>query len=163
MPVTVAAAARPASWPMQHPRVTRAPVWWKAATQVCAVLSMQAVIGCRRSLRAQIQSSSRNRPLLCLVCLYCRHLLLARIRCRPHLFSSTYPPQVWPQSAMPLSYYCAGYADCDGDPATGCERQLGTATDCAGCDDACTFDNAAATCEAGTCTLGACTAGRLQV
>jgi hypothetical protein len=47
----------------------------------------------------------------------------------------------------------AGWDDCDGMAATGCERALGTASDCGGCDDACGGEQI---CEAGVC--GACPA-----
>jgi hypothetical protein len=53
----------------------------------------------------------------------------------------------------------AGYADCDADDADGCETQLGTVTDCAGCGDACAYDHAAALCQAGACRMGACQNG----
>jgi hypothetical protein len=49
-----------------------------------------------------------------------------------------------------------GFADCDGDPANGCETPLGTDTDCAACGDAC---DAAAdeVCQNGLC-VEVCTA-----
>jgi hypothetical protein len=52
-----------------------------------------------------------------------------------------------------------GWADCNSDPADGCETQLGTLTDCAACDDLCVFDNAQAQCVDGECVMGACDDG----
>jgi hypothetical protein len=54
----------------------------------------------------------------------------------------------------------AGFADCDADPANGCETTLATsATHCGMCGRACEFANAASTCAAGACVLMACNAG----
>ena len=53
----------------------------------------------------------------------------------------------------------AGFADCNGQPDDGCEAQMGTATDCGACGDACSFANAAAACDNGVCQLQACDAG----
>ena len=52
-----------------------------------------------------------------------------------------------------------GWADCDGDDATGCETELGTVDDCSDCGDACEFANAGAACEDGSCVMGECDAG----
>ncbi len=55
----------------------------------------------------------------------------------------------------------AGYGDCDGIAANGCETAT-TATDvnnCGGCGIHCAYANAGATCNAGTCALGACAPG----
>jgi hypothetical protein len=59
-----------------------------------------------------------------------------------------------------------GYADCDGDPANGCETNLGTnALHCGACNTRCAFPGAGARCNAGRCestrvcmpsTLGDC-------
>ena len=55
----------------------------------------------------------------------------------------------------------AGFADCDLNPANGCEVNLGTSTShCGMCNNACMFAGASASCTAGTCTLTMCTAGR---
>jgi Fibrinogen beta and gamma chains, C-terminal globular domain/Stigma-specific protein, Stig1 len=55
----------------------------------------------------------------------------------------------------------AGFANCDSDPANGCEVNVrGTdANNCGACGVACRFANAAATCAMGTCAMGACNAG----
>ncbi len=54
----------------------------------------------------------------------------------------------------------AGFADCDMNPANGCESTLATdASNCGACARACAFPNAAATCAAGACVMGACRAG----
>jgi len=52
----------------------------------------------------------------------------------------------------------AGWENCDGDPANGCEADLTSAATCGSCDNACLFDHAAATCDAGNCVMGACDA-----
>ncbi|MEI8258535.1 MAG: hypothetical protein WCJ30_22915, partial [Deltaproteobacteria bacterium] len=50
-----------------------------------------------------------------------------------------------------------GFADCDGNPANGCEVNLQTdPTHCGSCATACSFPNAAASCTAGVCAVGAC-------
>ncbi len=56
---------------------------------------------------------------------------------------------------------CAsGYADCNALATDGCERALGTATDCAACGDACpSVPHGTASCTAGRCGVGACDAG----
>ncbi len=52
-----------------------------------------------------------------------------------------------------------GFADCNGDPADGCEVDLLTdRSHCGTCATACTFAHAAATCEGGACVMGACEA-----
>jgi len=54
----------------------------------------------------------------------------------------------------------AGWADCDGDPANGCETALDTLANCGACGAGCAAPpNGAAACVAGACTLGACAAG----
>ena len=54
----------------------------------------------------------------------------------------------------------AGFADCDGNPANGCETVTSNnVNNCGACGRACSFANAAATCVAGTCTLGTCASG----
>jgi hypothetical protein len=51
----------------------------------------------------------------------------------------------------------AGWANCDTDPATGCEVQTETdATNCGVCGLGCAFPNAQASCVGGVCQLGAC-------
>jgi hypothetical protein len=53
-----------------------------------------------------------------------------------------------------------GFADCDGDPANGCEIDLRAMTgNCGACGRVCAFANATATCAASVCALGACNAG----
>jgi hypothetical protein len=54
----------------------------------------------------------------------------------------------------------AGFADCNMNPADGCEVTLATNTShCGACGRACSFPNAAATCAGGMCALGTCNAG----
>jgi len=53
----------------------------------------------------------------------------------------------------------AGFADCDGDPATGCEADLGSPATCGACDTPCVIPNAAADCMAGVCSFSSCDAG----
>ncbi len=52
-----------------------------------------------------------------------------------------------------------GFADCNGDPADGCEVDLLTDTShCGACATRCAFAHAAATCEGGACVMNACDA-----
>ncbi|MEI8254928.1 MAG: fibrinogen-like YCDxxxxGGGW domain-containing protein [Deltaproteobacteria bacterium] len=54
----------------------------------------------------------------------------------------------------------AGFADCDADPASGCETDTVTnAAHCGGCGQACTYANASASCVVGECAMGACAPG----
>ena len=53
----------------------------------------------------------------------------------------------------------AGYADCDTNPATGCEADLSSAATCGDCAIACSYDHAAAECNQGACAIGACDTG----
>jgi hypothetical protein len=53
----------------------------------------------------------------------------------------------------------AGYDDCDMDKTNGCERPLGTPTDCSGCDKACVSAHAQGICTMGSCQLGMCDSG----
>jgi hypothetical protein len=50
----------------------------------------------------------------------------------------------------------AGFADCDGQYANGCETNLKTLTSCGACGVACALPNATATCATGTCELVSC-------
>jgi MYXO-CTERM domain-containing protein len=53
-----------------------------------------------------------------------------------------------------------GHADCDQEPANGCEVELGVdLAHCGACGNACAFEQAEARCEAGACLLGACVEG----
>lgn len=52
----------------------------------------------------------------------------------------------------------AGWGDCDGIDATGCERSLDTLAHCGGCGIACARDHATATCAGGSCAIAACEA-----
>ncbi len=58
-----------------------------------------------------------------------------------------------------ISSCSAGFGDCNSSPADGCETQLGTPQNCAGCGNACSFPNAQAICQAGACVMGVCNAG----
>ncbi|MEZ4407922.1 MAG: hypothetical protein R3A52_15820 [Polyangiales bacterium] len=54
----------------------------------------------------------------------------------------------------------AGWADCDGNPANGCEVNIRTTvTSCGACGRVCNLPNATATCAAGSCAVGSCNAG----
>lgn len=53
----------------------------------------------------------------------------------------------------------AGWGNCDGLAANGCETPLDTLTNCGACGTACNLANAAESCSTGTCTLGACSSG----
>jgi hypothetical protein len=50
----------------------------------------------------------------------------------------------------------AGYGNCDGNYANGCEQPLNTMMHCGGCGKACSIGNAAATCTSGSCTVQSC-------
>jgi hypothetical protein len=52
----------------------------------------------------------------------------------------------------------AGYAECDDDPSTVCEQNIGLITACGDCDTVCTTDNGTPTCEGGECVY-ACVDG----
>lgn len=51
-----------------------------------------------------------------------------------------------------------GYAECDDDPSTVCEQNIGLITACGDCDTVCTTDNGTPTCEDGKCVY-ACVDG----
>jgi hypothetical protein len=53
----------------------------------------------------------------------------------------------------------AGFADCDSNPATGCEANLASPATCGDCTTACSYDHAEATCNQGVCEIGACDTG----
>ncbi|MBL8600618.1 MAG: hypothetical protein JNK72_01710 [Myxococcales bacterium] len=59
------------------------------------------------------------------------------------------------------AYTCnAGFADCDGNPANGCEVDTrSNVSNCGGCGRACVLANATAVCTSGACAIGACNAG----
>ncbi|CAF0953865.1 unnamed protein product [Adineta steineri] len=53
-----------------------------------------------------------------------------------------------------------GFADCNRNPADGCEINLVIdPTNCGSCVKTCSFSNASATCSSGTCTMGICNTG----
>jgi hypothetical protein len=53
-----------------------------------------------------------------------------------------------------------GFADCDGNPANGCEVNIQTdPNNCGGCGKACGLPNAVPACTAGTCMIAACKPG----
>jgi len=64
-------------------------------------------------------------------------------------------------TAGACGYTCdAGFADCDGLEANGCEVNLNTdPTHCGSCAGACNLANAAQGCVAGSCTIASCNAG----
>ena len=51
------------------------------------------------------------------------------------------------------------FADCDGDPANGCEARLDTAADCGSCGATCAPANATPACVSGGCAIGVCNTG----
>ena len=53
----------------------------------------------------------------------------------------------------------AGWADCDGNPANGCETSLNTLTNCGTCGIVCSLFNTISSCASGTCQLSSCNAG----
>jgi hypothetical protein len=55
----------------------------------------------------------------------------------------------------------AGFADCDMNPANGCEVSLQTSTEhCGRCGMACSFPGSSAACERGACRIATCAPGR---
>ncbi len=53
-----------------------------------------------------------------------------------------------------------GFADCDGNPANGCETVVSNnINNCGACGNRCAFANATAACVSGTCEIGACASG----
>jgi hypothetical protein len=52
-----------------------------------------------------------------------------------------------------------GFADCNGDPADGCERSLTSATDCGACNRACAPAHGRGECNNGNCGLMGCDPG----
>jgi alpha-tubulin suppressor-like RCC1 family protein len=53
----------------------------------------------------------------------------------------------------------AGFDDCDGDDANGCETPLDTLSDCGSCGTGCDLPGATDTCATGTCAVASCMAG----
>ncbi|MFO0557899.1 MAG: hypothetical protein U0269_07755 [Polyangiales bacterium] len=63
-------------------------------------------------------------------------------------------------TAGTCSYTClTGFADCDANPANGCESSLGTASNCGACGRTCS--GATPVCSSGTCTSG-CAMGQTR-
>jgi hypothetical protein len=52
-----------------------------------------------------------------------------------------------------------GFADCNGNPADGCERRLDTLSDCGACGRSCAPAHATGTCERGSCQVSRCDNG----
>lgn len=50
----------------------------------------------------------------------------------------------------------AGYGNCDGNYANGCEQQLNTLTHCGSCGQVCAIGNANVTCGTGACRVSSC-------
>ncbi|HTN84818.1 MAG TPA: hypothetical protein VL242_14055, partial [Sorangium sp.] len=62
--------------------------------------------------------------------------------------------------ACVLGACAAGYANCDGEAANGCEVNTGTSVaNCGACGALCAAANAAESCLGGTCVMGACDPG----
>eukprot|EP01113_Clastostelium_recurvatum_P040305 TRINITY_DN6259_c0_g1_i4.p1 TRINITY_DN6259_c0_g1~~TRINITY_DN6259_c0_g1_i4.p1 ORF type:complete len:1216 (-),score=131.62 TRINITY_DN6259_c0_g1_i4:53-3700(-) len=53
----------------------------------------------------------------------------------------------------------AGWQDCDGNEANGCERDIRTLSDCGGCNVECNRGNATVSCATGTCIVSSCSEG----
>ncbi|MBI5534032.1 MAG: hypothetical protein HY898_15025 [Deltaproteobacteria bacterium] len=53
----------------------------------------------------------------------------------------------------------AGWGNCDGNVANGCEAQLNTNTNCGSCGQACSPANATGSCTTGVCQIAGCNAG----
>jgi len=52
-----------------------------------------------------------------------------------------------------------GLADCNSDPADGCEVTLGTVMNCGACGDACIVEQGTGACTGGSCGVGSCDPG----
>ncbi|MEZ4407046.1 MAG: hypothetical protein R3A52_11285 [Polyangiales bacterium] len=62
--------------------------------------------------------------------------------------------------ACTVAACAAGFGDCDGNAANGCETNLGTTpSSCGACGNVCRLANATAGCAAGACTVTACASG----
>lgn len=53
----------------------------------------------------------------------------------------------------------AGWADCDGNPANGCEVNLSDVNNCGACGTVCSAPNGTAACVNGACAVGSCNPG----
>ena len=53
----------------------------------------------------------------------------------------------------------AGFADCDNNASTGCERSITTLTSCGGCGLGCSTANATPTCSTAVCQVSSCNTG----
>src|SRR6185295_5478105 len=53
----------------------------------------------------------------------------------------------------------AGFGNCDGNDANGCEVALTSLTNCGTCGSACSRANATPTCATGSCAISSCSAG----
>jgi hypothetical protein len=63
-------------------------------------------------------------------------------------------------STCQVSACSAGYRDCDGNPANGCETNVQTnVNNCGACGTVCSFPNATSACVNSNCRLSACSAG----
>ncbi len=62
-------------------------------------------------------------------------------------------------AACELGACAAGFGNCDGAPANGCEVALNTVANCGACGRACALANATAACTAGACAVATCAAG----
>jgi hypothetical protein len=84
---------------------------------------------------------------------------------RAHCAGCDMPCPAWPNgmatcSAGACGGTCnAGFEDCDGTPANGCEADLSADGDCGACGMTCALSNASATCNGGTCEIDACDSG----
>jgi len=59
-------------------------------------------------------------------------------------------------STCSLGACIAGYSDCDGQLANGCERSTRTLTDCGGCGIVCALRSATESCSSGICDIVTC-------
>ncbi len=64
------------------------------------------------------------------------------------------------QGACAVAACAAGFGNCDGDPANGCETNVtNTVANCGACGRVCALANAAPVCTSGACGIGTCNAG----
>jgi hypothetical protein len=64
-------------------------------------------------------------------------------------------------ACSPQAYPCtAGFGECDGNVANGCETNLSSSiNDCGACGKICSFTNAVPTCSSSVCAIASCDAG----
>jgi VCBS repeat protein len=77
-----------------------------------------------------------------------------------HVCAGAHAGQSCDGGACTITFCDAGFADCDGQVANGCEVNLGTdAGNCGSCGNACGLPNASSVCRGGACAIDLCQPG----